>query len=178
MHQQQLQARAESEEPEDSGSGLPATQAQPQKLSGPPWIHPVGAEVPTLEPVREAGGQEEPVMQQFTSREACPWMRKGGTTCFAHTSSLQGATLLFIPQITFARAQEEQWQCSLQNLHPSTARLAHTKKEKTHRSSYCLQDFHLLIILLYSPPTFVFVCLTGQVYSGFLDWHISFAVLT
>lgn len=56
-------------------------------------------------------------------------MRKGGTTSFAHTSNLWGATLLFIPQMTSARPQEAQWQCSLQ-ICISLPHVSHTQEKK------------------------------------------------
>lgn len=43
----------------------------------------------------------------------------------------------------------------------SPPRHTHRKKKKTNYSSHCLQDFHLLIILLYFPPTFA-VCLLDR----------------
>lgn len=45
------------------------------------------AQVPPLEPVREAGEREGHVMQQLTSGEARPWLRKRGTTHCAHISN-------------------------------------------------------------------------------------------
>lgn len=106
-----------------------------------------GAEKPRE--VRGAGEQEE------------QRLGKGGTTSLAHISNLWAATLLSIPQITSTRPQGRTV-ASFLSKSVSVHHVTHTgKKKKTNYSSHCLQDFHLLIILLYSPLIFV-VCLLDR----------------
>jgi len=126
------------------------TQKQPVSSMDPACASKV-TEVPTLEPAKEAREQKDHQMQQLTLGEATCLTEEVSYNLLCSHLHLVGRTT------TSVRPQEALWQCSLQNLHPSTSRLTYTTKND---KLYCLQDFHLLI-LLSSPLTFV-ACLLDR----------------
>lgn len=135
-----------------------AAQKQPVSSVDPPGGSRV-MEVPTLEPARDAEDQKGRWMQQLTPGEAsfqaeeeshnilCSRLHLVGRTTTLHSQNhlckTPGSTVAVFPPKS------------------SSVHLTSDIQDKKNDKLYCLQDFHLLIILLSFPPTFA-VCL--------LDW--------
>lgn len=152
-----------------------AAQKQPVSSVDPPGGSRV-MEAPTLEPARDAEKQKERRMQQLTPGEAsfqaeevsynvlCSRLHPVGRTTTLHSQN----HLCKTPGSTVAV------------FHPKSSSVHLTSDIQDKKMKNCIASTIFTYLLFYSPSLalLLFVYLTGQVYSGLLGWHFSFAVLT